>query len=175
MADTLNAVPNATQIWPLQRDCVVFYGNPNASTFEAQHLVFVNPPFDMSYRDGQHESAVKKITINRACSASLARVLSAVWSGCAHSQAEIDRLGISDFSGSYNNRTIRGSHFLSMHAFGAAIDFCAGRNALTYDKTGGYFKPDHPLVKAFKAEGWIWGGDWQGRRDPMHFQAARVR
>jgi hypothetical protein len=37
------------------------------------------------------------------------------------------------------------------------------------------FTGDSPLVVTFKAEGWIWGGDWDGAgADAMHFQAARV-
>jgi hypothetical protein len=31
--------------------------------------------------------------------------------------------------------------------------------------------PDGPLVRAFAAIGWGWGGDWSGSPDYQHFSA----
>lgn len=71
------------------------------------------------------------------------------------------------YDGGFTWRLQRGPKVkLSMHAFGAALDFNA--------KTNRQGKPGDisPLiVAAFKKHGWTWGGDWKGTRvDPMHFQ-----
>jgi hypothetical protein len=62
-----------------------------------------------------------------------------------------------------------------MHSWGCAIDLDPGRNAF-HDQTGHFGAGGAiAVVRAFEAEGWIWGGRWAGRScDPMHFQAARV-
>jgi hypothetical protein len=80
--------------------------------------------------------------------------------------------GVSNYSGTYANRTMRGSPQTSMHAYGCAIDFDAEHNARG---TKGRFTPDSIIVRTFEAQGWIWGGRWKcASCDPMHFQAARV-
>ena len=72
---------------------------------------------------------------------------------------------------------------LSLHALGLAVDinprlnpYVRGETVLppgaTYDPTvPGTLAPDGPVVRAFKALGWSWGGDWsKGTKDYMHFQ-----
>jgi hypothetical protein len=68
---------------------------------------------------------------------------------------------------------MRGSHALSMHSYGCAVDFDPARNAF-HNRHPSFGTPaNRYVVEAFAAEGWVWGGQW---RDPdgMHFQAARV-
>jgi hypothetical protein len=72
------------------------------------------------------------------------------------------------YDGGYAWRTQRGSTSkLSMHAFGAALDFDAATN-----KLGRKGDMDLGVVAAFEASGWTWGGRF-GRYDFMHFQWAR--
>lgn len=74
---------------------------------------------------------------------------------------------IETFDGAYCWRAQRGSAKLSMHAFGAAMDFNATTNQLG---TRGDMHPG--IVNTFVNLGWTWGGTWR-RPDPMHFQLGR--
>lgn len=158
--------------WPLQRDCAKFYGDPrtkagNASAkWESTNLVIIPCPWVLRY-DGK---PVKGIRIHRKCAESLARVLDAIWQRVGRSQAEIDRIGMSIYGGSYNFRPVRGGASLSMHAYGCAVDFDPPRNGL------GNKSPamDRRVIEEFEREGWEWGGHWS-RTDGMHFQAAWTR
>jgi spore germination cell wall hydrolase CwlJ-like protein len=71
-------------------------------------------------------------------------------------------------SGGYNYRNIRGSNKLSQHAFGTAIDLNAAENPL-----GGGKSNLPPNIRELAAKhGLVWGGDFKGRKDPMHFEYA---
>ena len=114
---------------------------------------------------------IKRITVHRACAASLGAVLDAIWIAAKRDQGKIDEWGMNVFSGSFNYRPMRGLTTLSMHAFGCAVDFDAPRNGLG-DSTPRF--ANYPAVlDAFKAQGWTWGGRWS-RPDGMHFQAATI-
>lgn len=162
-------------VWPNQSDVRAFYGDPRdrnhageaSAAWECDNLVNVWPPFGITY-DGQ---PVKRIKMHRKCAASFGRVLDHyrdLYS--AHSGGHWP---VMPYGGSYCFRLIRGGNTLSMHAYGCAIDFDVEHNPMGRLTPGG-FTDNSPLVQAFKAEGWAWGGDWTGRPDPMHFQAARV-
>lgn len=169
--------------WPLQKDCDVYYGNPRGvngapnAQWERSNLTTIVPPFQITYA-GQ---PVHTIRIHRNCAASLLRALGKIWDAAGHDQKKIDQWGVSIFGGSYNFRLMRGLNTLSMHSYGCALDLDPARNGL-HDRTP-HFTPDCPTVKAFKEEGWTWGGDWDGdgqtsnepRCDGMHFQAARIK
>lgn len=161
--------------------CRSIYGDPRGRdgaeslTWKAKNLVAIPVPFKMTM------GAIKitRISIHRECSASLARVLDRIWLASGKSQAIVDEWGISKFSGSFAFRQMRGLETLSMHAFGCAVDFDQANNAL-HDTTPRFAKFPQVLA-AFKAEGWKWGGDWNGngssaderRCDGMHWQATR--
>lgn len=164
-----------TSPWPLQKDADQFYGNPRGSNghanplWEEKNLVFVSTPWNMFYAG---KPTKPRIRIHRKAAESLKRVLTEIWDKSAHSQAQIDAWGMSDWSGSYNYRLKRGGSTLSMHSYGAAVDFDADRNGFG-DKTP-HFAGAQPVLDAFKREGWVWGGTWS-KPDGMHWQAARVR
>jgi hypothetical protein len=70
------------------------------------------------------------------------------------------------YGGCFNIRPVRGSQSIfSWHAYGLAIDLNPDRNPL-----GGASSWSDGLVHCFKEEGFVWGGDFHGRKDPMHFQ-----
>jgi hypothetical protein len=151
------------QTWPLQRDCPKFYPDP------AHNLVAVETPWMMRYGS----TLVNHIMVHRKCADSLRRVLTYVWAECNYDQAIVAALHYDRYSGSYVPRPMRGSSAPSMHSFGAAIDFDDEENQ--FHSQHHLFRDSDLLVKAFKAEGWVWGGDWSpGSIDAMHFQAARV-
>jgi len=156
--------------WPNQRDVDTFYGNPRGSDHSqvnehwyAANIVYVVPPFEITY-EGR---PVKRIPMHRKCAASFARVLDQykLVYGCMKP--------VLPYGGSFNYRLIRGGNTLSMHAYGCAIDVDVERNPMGHLSQYG-FHAKSPLVLAFKAEGWTWGGDFVSRPDPMHFQAAGV-
>lgn len=68
--------------------------------------------------------------------------------------------------GGFNYRNIRGGNTLSQHAFGNAIDMNAAENPL------GSRKHNFPANISEMADkrGLEWGGNWQSRADPMHFE-----
>lgn len=161
------------QRWPKQSACDAFYGNPRLGNagWQLGYLVRVPVPWQMAMGSVK----VSSITIHRKCSESLSRILEAAWAAIGRDQAVAHRRHWDVYSGSYNFRPIRGSSRLSMHAYGCAIDFDAPCNQLGSSATDAVgFRADDPLVEAFEAESWVWGGRWTGRSDPMHFQAATV-
>ncbi len=160
--------------WPKQSECDAFYGNPRGSTSDwnrdwyRKNIVTVPVPFSMHMGDQR----IAKISVHKKCAASLTRVLAAIWARAGHDPKTIALWGADVFSGSMAYRPMRGRRQLSMHAYGCALDFDGTHNEL--GDAHGHFTPHSVLVEEFKREGWVWGGDWQGRPDPMHVQAARV-
>ncbi len=110
--------------------------------------------------DGEQVGSVKHFTAHRL----LVGVFEAVFN-------EIDRLGlqasITSWEGIYNFRSVRGQHRISLHAFGAALDINSLTNQLN---TAGDMDPR--VIEVFRHFGFLWGGDFHGRKDPMHFQYA---
>lgn len=62
------------------------------------------------------------------------------------------------YHGCYNYRNIAGTSRLSKHAYGRAIDLNAS------------IPIPEKVVQCFKQAGFIWGGDWPNKTDPMHFE-----
>jgi hypothetical protein len=155
--------------WPLQNACVEFYGDPSQPGWMESNTTRVVCPWPL-FMGTEH---IGSILINKKCADSLTRVLNVVWDGVGHDADKIKQLRYDQYDGSYNFRPIRGGHIMSMHAFAAAIDWDASDNS--QHSQHHLFTDDSPLIKAFKDEGWIWGGDWSaGSIDAMHVQAARI-
>jgi hypothetical protein len=155
-----------------------FYGNPDTNSdgqpdkaWEAANLVRITPPYRMVLA-WDPKRMVSTILVHRKCSDSLLRILTAIK---AHygTQAAIDAARMHLFGGVYNFRLMRGGSSLSIHSWGAAIDLDPERNGLgvKYNPAKGMMPA--PVIAAFEAEGWTWGGRWK-RGDAMHFQAANV-
>lgn len=70
--------------------------------------------------------------------------------------------------GAFNPRTIRGSHRMSRHAMGLAIDINPATNPHT---SGNQLVSDMPewFVQIWRDAGFCWGGDWRNSKDAMHF------
>jgi hypothetical protein len=156
--------------WPKQSDCLRLFGNPSAPGWTSEHLVPIATPFAMH----MDEIPIHSIKVNKIAAASLSRVLTTIWNACGHDQARVGECGCDVYSGCFAVRPIRGGRSPSMHSFGLAIDINAPENQLAAPARDTLFQSDSVVTRAFKAEGWIWGGDWRGRRDAMHFQAAIV-
>lgn len=158
-------------MWPRQSECDAFYGSPRGRNgrpsliWELANITTIVPPFAMTFA-GQ---PVKSIRVHKKVAASLLRVLTAIWVAAGKNQKVVNDWGASIFGGSYNFRLMTGGSSLLMHSWGCAIDLDPARNAY-HDTTPNFAK--HPeVIKAFAAEGWVWGGKWKNA-DGMHFQAA---
>jgi hypothetical protein len=166
---------------PTQRECDTFYGNPRgqggsvvSQKWYRENIVFVPVPWPMK----MGSINITRIAFHKKAAEALQAVFAEI--KATMSMAEIKEAGLTEFSGSFNYRPMRGGSALSMHAYGCAIDFDAANNGLG-DRTPKLAK--YPkVIKAFLNQGAIWGGDWDGdgdtlderRCDGMHFQFARL-
>jgi hypothetical protein len=78
---------------------------------------------------------------------------------------------LSALGGTYNDRVIAGTERKSAHAYGVAIDINPKLSDYWRWSKGGKWKNQipQPIVDAFEAEGFIWGGRWY-HFDSMHFE-----
>lgn len=147
---------------------LAFYGRPWA---DASLLKQIQLPFLMTYDEG-HGNVLKvtHVEFHVKAADALARVFAKLWDAYGRDQAALDATRVTKFSGTFNYRPIRGSSRLSCHAFAAAIDLDAE------DLPLGHPNPSNgmpaKIVDIFKSEHFFWGGDYNGRKDPMHFQSA---
>jgi hypothetical protein len=149
--------------WPKdnQAALISFYGNPGSGAV-ANQLIKVVPPFKMYY-DG---TRVANLLFHKKAAPALLAALNKAWDYYGQDQEKVNAVGISKTAGTYNKRYIRGSSSKwSNHAYGAAIDINAEENG--FNVTGNI---PLVLIAAFKSEGARWGGDYRGRKDPMHFE-----
>lgn len=72
---------------------------------------------------------------------------------------------IKTFDGCYNERSVRGMQSESLHAWALAIDLNAATEKLAQENTNWSAQ----FIAIFKAAGIFWGGDWNRRKDSMHF------
>ena len=70
----------------------------------------------------------------------------------------------------YNCRNVAGTSRLSIHAYGLAIDINPTQNPY-----GNTLVTNMPatFVNIFRNEGWGWGGNWNSKKDAMHFSKSR--
>jgi hypothetical protein len=150
--------------WPKDTQAArnAFYGDPGKGEIAGQ-MVPVVPPFAMYY-DGKR---VKAIQFHKKAAPALLAALTEIWDACDHDQAKVDDAGVSKYAGAYNHRKVRGSETKwSNHAYAAAIDLNALENGLGQKGNMPQF-----VIDAFCRQGWMWGGWYTGRKDPMHFEA----
>lgn len=133
------------------------HGHSHGSVGEANHM------------RGQYGAPGSNLTTIAASSGKKFKVHSAAAESFQGFIKDLEASGykIRDFdSHSYAHRAIRGGSKLSQHAYGNAIDINATSNALGSTKT------DMPPNVSEMAAKWglKWGGDFKGRKDPMHFE-----
>jgi hypothetical protein len=144
--------------WPASNAAALqaFYGSPGD---ESQ---LVNIPVEglgVKYEG----SKVKTVRCHAKVADSLLRVIKKL--------AVVSPEVLADYNGCFNFRRMRGGTSYSLHAYGAAIDFCAGTNG---NHTSWPSKATMPLevMEAFACEGWLSAGAFWGR-DGMHHQATK--
>lgn len=157
--------------WPLQKDCIDFYGNPNSVFFEADHITRISFPWNCTY-NGQ---PVKKAAVNVKCADAFSEWFDIVWTNAEKRQTTIDAWGMSKYGGGFAIRNKRSGNSLSMHAFGCALDFDPVQNPFHVEN----FRFKNVVIQEYVVEpflklGGVWGGSWHPP-DAMHFQFARVK
>lgn len=141
-----------------------FYGDFRGKAWASTNLVYVKAPFQMFY-DKQPLS--RGVLCHKKISAALAMVFEEIWEKCHQDQHEIEKTGAHDYGGCFNIRKISGSNNWSNHSWACAIDLSPATNGFNT----GHGTIGQIVVDAFKRQGFRWGGDYKGRKDPMHFEA----
>lgn len=140
-----------------------FYGNFQLKNWQAQYLIRIKPPFMMYYDKKPMKTG---ILVNRMCAAEMMAAFIEIWEKCGQDEKKVAATGASDFGGCFNIRPISGSGNWSNHSWACAIDLSPGTNG--FGKGKGTLS--NIVVDAFKRQGALWGGDYKGRTDPMHFE-----
>jgi hypothetical protein len=165
----VNTNTKAVAKFPTQavvRSGVSIFGKPG----DESNLVNIKPAYQLYYCG----KAVKTIRVHKVIAPNVEAALKEI---LAHyGLDEIKRLGLDQYSGSYNYRKSTGASSLSMHAWGIALDFAAEKNTYTMKK------PQASLSHPDCNKWWeIWekhGAVSLGREcnyDWMHLQFARLK
>lgn len=146
---------------------IVFYGDPRGPhgadpSWITANLARITPPFQMHYA-GQ---PIKSISVHHKIADAVMAAFKDIWDQCGHDRAKVDATGASDWGGCFNYRLIAGSHNMSNHSFACAVDLAPKTNGFNT----GHGSIGNIVVDAFKKQGALWGGDYKGRTDPMHFE-----
>lgn len=154
--------------WPTQAEVRSGRSIFGTAGDEAQ-LCSVVPAYPLLYEGAPVRSIRVHRLVAREVQAALAEVLA------HYGAAEIARLGLNLYGGSYNYRPTSGGGALSMHAWGIALDFSPAANALRYKA---------PRATLSHADCRAWWEIWEshgavslGRErdyDWMHLQFARL-
>lgn len=160
-------------IWPKDTLAakIAFYGDPRgahgqpSSTWQKENLIRVTPPFQMFYAGQPIKS--RTVVVHNKIAYPFLHAMMEIWDKCDHDQRAVDKTGASDWGGCFNYRVIAGSSNLSNHSFGCAVDLSPRTNGFNAGKG----TINSIVVDAFKRQGFLWGGDYKTRTDPMHFEA----
>ncbi len=159
--------------WPSYADVPLRFGCPGrggsaSPEWEGRCLTKLTLPFPMEtawvepdpHTRKMVPAVVKEIRVHREVLSSLGRVLGFILNDIYEGDIEaLKEDGLHLFNGAYGYRGMVAGKLISMHAFGAAIDFAVE-------------KMPADVIEAFRAEGWIWGGDFS-TPEPGHFEATR--
>ena len=141
-----------------------FYGNFHSPGWQDTQLTHYFPPFQMYYAK---QPMLHGLLVHHKIVPALNLVFEEIWGRCGHEQAQVDKTGASDWGGCFNIRPIAGSGNWSNHSWACAVDISPGTNGFNT----GHGSIGTLVVDAFKRQNFLWGGDYHGRTDPMHFEA----
>lgn len=180
VAPACKLTPMTRMKWPTQAAVPNFFGKIEigrnglpTDNSESRMLKQINLPIGYPMRLAWDTgTTVKRLTCHRQVAQSLSQILQRVLD--QYGFEWIQKHGMDLFGGCYNFRPMRGSHVLSMHSYGIAIDLDPEHNPLgkKWEPNAGMIPME--IVDLFESAGWTWGGRWKSRPDTMHFQAASV-
>src|SRR5450631_4511268 len=139
-----------------------FYGDFRSPGWQELNLVHMMAPFMMYY---EKQPLPRGILVHKKIELALGLVFGEIWTECNNDQKQVDATGASDWGGCFNIRNIAGSNNWSNHSWACAVDLSPSTNGFNMKPTIGNI-----VIAAFKAQGAFWGGDYKGRKDPMHFE-----
>ena len=143
-------------------------GTPTQAWKDKNLTSFIAPyPLTLSW---DLTKTATRVTCHKVVAPSLKKILQNI---LAHygSLAELKKARMHLYGGCYEFRNIGGSHTLSLHAYGAAIDLDPEKNPRGKKYQDGIGMMPRAAVDIFAAEGWKWGGKFSTKPDCMHFQA----
>lgn len=130
------------------------FGDPSAENFIRNMVVF-KLPYKLLFRGHPITTAYGHRKAVGNFQAALENILS------EHLDSQVQ-----NYAGIYAERAKRGMRgYLSVHTWGIAIDLEAEKFPLGSLER---FSPE--VVSCFSKAGFVYGGDFEGRKDPMHFQ-----
>ena len=167
--DPLPSAPQNTAI-PTQAQVEQVYGTPGPAI--ERQLVLLKFPFKFRI-DWNLRQTTNKIRVHKLAAPQLERALKEVHAH--YGEQRWRALGLDRYAGAYNHRKMRGGSKWSMHAYGCAIDFYAGKNGLrTRCPQALFCGPEYKeFLDIMERNEWLpalrlWGADG------MHFQRARL-
>jgi hypothetical protein len=140
-----------------QNDLTIKYGLPNAAYIKKFCTVWdVDDEFPWF--------PVGHFMVNRDFMVVLRKAFKALEAAGLHKE-------IKTFDGCYNDRSVRGSGAISLHAWAVACDFNAADNGMVVNPTPTQRmgKWSQAFIDTMKGAGLFFGGDFRRRADPMHF------
>lgn len=141
-----------------------FYGDFHSPGWQDRWLHRYIPPFKMYY---DKQLMTRGILVHDKIIPALNLAFAEIWDKAGRVQAQVDKWGVSEFGGCFNIRLISGSNNWSNHSWAIALDLSPSHNG--FNTGHGTMSPI--VVDAFKRQSFLWGGDYHGRTDPMHFEA----
>ena len=133
--------------WAQEGRWMINYTVPNGIFFDD----------DYQWWDTSRNEYVRNIYLNKDIAGMLEQALYQL-------QAEGHLGDLQTLDGVFNIRFIQGSDLWSAHSWGLALDINAATNPL-----GSRGSQPEVLVRVLTDSGFFWGGDFSGRKDPMHF------
>ena len=140
-----------------------FYGDFHSKAWGTLSLIHISAPFQMYYE----KHPIPSVLVHKRISLALTAIFLEIWEKCNHDQFAVNRAGASDYGGCFNIRNIAGSNNWSNHSWACAIDLSPSTNGFRHDASTTL---SNIVIDAFKRQGALWGGDYHGRKDPMHFE-----
>jgi hypothetical protein len=143
-------------------------GKPTATWENNTLTAFIAPyPLTLSW---DLSKVATRVRCHKKVAVSLKKILQAILDHYG-SVAAVKAARMHLYGGCYEFRNIGGSHTLSVHSYGAAIDLDPENNprGKAYQPNAGMMP--QAVIDIFEAEGWKWGGDFSTIPDCMHFQA----
>ena len=152
-------------IWPHDNTTSknAFYGDFHSVGWQDINLVHMTPPFQMYY---SKQPMMHGLLVHKLIVPALQGAFNEIAEKCNHVQSQIDATGASDWGRCFNIRNIAGSNNWSNHSWACAVDLSPSTNGFN----AGQGTIGNVVVTAFKNQGALWGGDYHGRTDPMHFE-----